>query len=602
MFWWLASVALAEPDTGELPVAPPLELSAMPHQVRHAVVVGANNGGGVIAPLLYAERDAEKMSEVLVELGGFDEQMVTVLYGPTAEDLRVALANQAAIAAQYPDDLFLFYYSGHADAQGLRLGDDHYYFETLKSDLHQIDSTVRIGVLDACRSGTITRLKGATVGASILDSVAPAEGEAWLTASAAEEDAQESDELRGGFFTHYLMSGMRGAADVDDGVVDLQELYSYTFDRVVVQTGDTDAGPQHPSFDFRIAGAGSIAVTDVNKASAKVLFPADLEGRISVLKMPDGTQLAELQKPAGRTAEIAVPPGRYLFRRWTGGDLYEVSLGVNDGAVLTVGGDWGNPRLPTATTSRGVGGALEAGWQAYHDKSRQLELDLHLGSSPVIAGVASSLLPGAGQVYNHQIFKGLVYLGATSAFLSGFVLDPTNRYDPTGYGSPILPTLGLALWGASIADGIYNVHRNETERPVGGVQLGYAAMVGGSEEYPYHLGASADVVLFDGVSVGLDGVGYTQYGLNRYDIAAGSRLMWGVEGSNKFRPGVFGAFGVRYGRDHQESVTRFVGAPGVDLRYYVVPRYFVELEGRYEFGALWQGPVFGLGLGTHLGR
>jgi uncharacterized caspase-like protein len=205
-----------------------LALAVVAHAatVRHAVVVGANDGGGVLEPLQYAERDAETVASLLVELGGFDESLVTVLYAPAREDLRVALAKHAAVAAEYDDDLFVFYYSGHADGNGLRLGQDDYWFEMLKHDLRAVDSDVRIGILDACRSGAITRFKGAGVAPSMFAAEGEvAEGEAWLTASSADEVAQESDELRSGFFTHYLLSGMRGAADSGDGVVDLAELH-----------------------------------------------------------------------------------------------------------------------------------------------------------------------------------------------------------------------------------------------------------------------------------------------------------------------------------------------------------------------------------------
>ncbi len=56
------------------------------------------------------------------------------------------------------------------------------------------------------------------------------------------------------------------------------------------------------------------------------------------------------------------------------------------------------------------------------------------------------------------------------------------------------------------------------------------------------------------------------------------------------------------GRDGETTLTRLVAAPGGSLRYYVVPRYFLEVESRYELGATWEGPVFGVGFGTHLLR
>ena len=41
--------------------------------VRHAVVVGSNRGSSGLEPLEYAEDDAGRFADVLVELGGFDE-------------------------------------------------------------------------------------------------------------------------------------------------------------------------------------------------------------------------------------------------------------------------------------------------------------------------------------------------------------------------------------------------------------------------------------------------------------------------------------------------------------------------------------------------
>jgi uncharacterized caspase-like protein len=182
--------------------------------LRHALVVGANDGGGALDPLRYAELDAERVSDVLVDLGGFEAPHVTVLYAPSVAELRASLKAHAAVSASFDEDLFVLYYSGHADARGLRLGTEIYPFEELKSELRSVPANVRIGVLDACRSGTITRLKGAALSEPFLmEERLMAEGEAWMTATSADESAQESDRLRGSFFTHYLLSGLRGAAD-----------------------------------------------------------------------------------------------------------------------------------------------------------------------------------------------------------------------------------------------------------------------------------------------------------------------------------------------------------------------------------------------------
>lgn len=578
-----------------------LVASALAEPVRHAVIVGANDGGGVLEPLKYAENDALDFADLLVELGGFDEHLVTVLYAPTSGDLRAAFAAHASVSAAYPEDLFVFYYSGHADANGLRLGEDTYWFDALKHDLRAVPADVRIGVLDACRAGAITRLKGAGVSASIFgQEQTSAEGEAWITASSADELAQESDELRSGFFTHYLMSGMRGAADSGDGIVDLNELYHYTFDRVVARTGGTQAGAQHPMFDYDLSGSGGVALTDLRNASALLVIPPENTGQISILRLPDRLQVAEVGKLAGQELKIAVPEGRYLIRRRENQQLFEVAIGIRDGAVLRLE-DWGASR-PEISVTRGQldvpdPDAIDDFIRASLDYERRL----NLGHSPVIAGAASLAIPGAGQFYNKHSARGVAYFGTTALLMSGLFVGGQSGVDPR-----LFPLLGTAVWGASVADATYNVKRNEDHRPVGGLTIGWGGGFGAGD-WPFHQGLSADVIVTPGLSIGLDRVGGGTFGDGGYDAHFGSRLMYAYEGG-RVRPGVFGAFGLRYGQQwipggtRRYSAARAVVGAGVDLRYYVVPRYFVEADARVEYGGDVAVGVGGVGFGVHLGR
>ena len=577
-----------------------LALPAYSAQVRHAVVIGANDGGGVLEPLRYAETDAERVGSMLVELGDFDEQLVTVLFRPSESELRAAMARHAAIAETYDDDLFLFYYSGHADAQGLRLGDDRFWFETLKHDLAAIQSDVRIGILDACRSGTITRLKGAAVTESLFGVEGTvAEGEAWLTASAADELAQESETLRGGFFTHYLLSGMRGAADTGDGVVALDELYRYTFERVVEVTGRTGAGAQHPHFDYQLTGAGSLGLTDVRNSGALLILPPEHGGLVAVFKLPEKTQLAEFVKSDTREMAIAVPPGRYLVRRRYQDSTYEATFGLGEGQQHRLE-NWGSPVLEYGVARGTTDDTEESRVAALIEESQAYEERLKLGTSPGVAGAASLVIPGAGQLYNGQLMKGLAYFGTTSLLLAGEVLDPAA----SDIGSGFWPLLGAATWGAAVADAVYSVHHHEERRPVMGVQLSLGGTFGPLDaRWPNHFGMSADLMLRKGVSIGLDRVGYTPF-QGGWDSQLGSRLLLAADGGRRLRPHALIGLGVRYGKapGAESYLTRIVASGGAGVRYYVVPRYFIEAEGRYESSGEAEGATGSLGFGIHLGR
>lgn len=77
-----------------------LALVALAHAgvLRHALVVGANYGGTGLDPLRYAESDAQRVGELLAELGGFDPALVTVLYTPAPGELAEAFHRHATLA------------------------------------------------------------------------------------------------------------------------------------------------------------------------------------------------------------------------------------------------------------------------------------------------------------------------------------------------------------------------------------------------------------------------------------------------------------------------------------------------------------------------
>ncbi|MFT7519408.1 MAG: hypothetical protein ACI9MC_001549 [Kiritimatiellia bacterium] len=559
--------------------------------VRHALIVGVNDGGGVLDPLRYAERDAERFARVLTDLGGFEEERVTVIYQPDAWLLQQALAHHAALSAAHEDDLFVFYYSGHADARGLRLGQDLYHYETLRHDMGQVDASARVGVLDACRSGSIIRFKGARVSESIFGQQErlAASGEVWMTATSADELAQESEALRGGFFTHYLISGMRGAADTGDGLVDVNELYRYTFDRVVARTGTTTAGVQHPHFDVNLAGSAGLSLTDVRQSASVLVLSAKDQGHIAVLRMADRTQLAELQSDGSREIALALSPGRYLVRRRTlDGTLYEAQVHILPQQDATVT-SW-----KSVTTEHSVSrGSVE---ERYLVASRRFEERLNLKQNPVVAGLSSGLVPGAGQIYNRQYLKGGVFFGATALLVGGVTIFSAKRDDvPNASGAAI----GLALWGASIADGVYNVHRNEQVRPRTGGAIGWSTGFG--VDGRAHTGLMVELNPIKHVSIGLDRTGWSRLS-DGWDLHLGSRLLGTID-LERWRLGAFLSYGVRGGeRVGQGFTVRGVIGTGLSVRYYTTPRYFIEIDQRVEADGGELSPVVGIAMGVHLGR
>ena len=293
--------------------------------VRRLILVAAANRGGEDRPLLkYALTDAERFSQVMLALGGTNPEDVVLLKQPRVSELdaalealraRVLAVRRAAGSGSAVRTEVFFYYSGHADDKGLLLGNDRLSYGTLRERLASIPADVRIGVLDACASGAVTRPKGGKVRSPFtIDQSSDMRGQAFLTSSSADESAQESDRLGSSFFTHYLISGMRGAADVSaDGRVTLNEAYQFAFAETLSRTVGTRGGPQHPVYDITMSGTGDVIVTDLRQTTAGFVVAAPVDGRFYVLD--DRKRLVlEFHKPAGRSVDIGLEPGGYEVR------------------------------------------------------------------------------------------------------------------------------------------------------------------------------------------------------------------------------------------------------------------------------------------------
>lgn len=311
---------------------------------RYAVLIGNNRGDRNDGELRFAEADAAKLAAVLEDLGGFPPENILVLRGKGPSVVRKNLiALNDRIRRQRADQAVLFvYYSGHADAEKLHLNGDHLELSEIEHLVRGSAADFRLLVLDSCRSGALTRVKGGTSGPPVrivLEDRLAGEGVVFLTSSAAGEDAQESDELGGSFFTHYLVSGLLGAADQDgDGVVALREAYRHAYDSTIEASSRTQAGIQHPTFRYELRGQGDIALTRPGRAADRAIlrFPPD---RTYLVMQGDargpGSVIAEVGA-RDRARRVSVKPGRYFVRGRGATYLLEGSIVAPAGAEVAV--------------------------------------------------------------------------------------------------------------------------------------------------------------------------------------------------------------------------------------------------------------------------
>ncbi len=303
---------------------------------RLALVVGANRGARDRIPLRYAVTDAERFAQVLTRMGGVRVQDSLLLREPTRQAfdgglaaMRLRARNARSGGARV--DVML-YFSGHADDRGLMLGREVVPYAELRTAIGEMNADVGITILDACASGAITRLKGGDSHPAFLTAGSgDVRGYAFLTSSSENEAAQESERLQGSFFTHALLTGLRGAADTSgDGMVSLGEAYQFAFGETLSQTTATQAGAQHPAYDIKMSGSGDVVLTDVRETASTLVLGPEYDGRFFVLNTRRQL-VAELYKTHGRQVELGLEPGEYDVYFEQGQQLLASSLRLEDG-------------------------------------------------------------------------------------------------------------------------------------------------------------------------------------------------------------------------------------------------------------------------------
>ena len=347
--WLVASVAPAHADTE-----------------RYAVVIGDNRGASDEQPLRYAESDAQRFADLLGDIGGVPGENQIVLRGKTADEVRraVIVTNERIRMALRPaaDAVLFVYYSGHGDADALHLGDTALPLRELEALVRGSPAAVRVLVIDACRSGSITHVKGGRPAPPlVLATAAPLLGEGMivLTASTLTEDAQESDPLGGSFFTHYLLSGLRGAADDNgDRVVTVAEAFSYARDQTVIASSRTLAGTQHPTFHYDLRGRADLPLADLGNATGHgtLTLPAGatwLVVRAGSLPGVVGEIAADAQR---RT--LSLPPGTYAVHGRARDALLEGTVTVAAGRDTAVDPDQLDRTMYASLVRKGKGELL----------------------------------------------------------------------------------------------------------------------------------------------------------------------------------------------------------------------------------------------------
>jgi len=318
-----------------------LSTLAMAADVRFGLFVGNNHGAMGEPPLVFAESDAEKMRDLFVRYGGMTNKEAWLVKGATARGLRTEVEKLTLRILEHTSDgervTLVVYYSGHGDDESLHLGTTRLPHADLRDLVEQTGAQVRIMMVDACQSGALVRRKGGKRGppmafaAPVVESM---QGTAILTSSAASELSQESSQIGGGFFTHYLHTALSGGADLDrDGLVSLSETYAWVYAETAFRTREAPE-TQTPHGDFDLSGAGDVVLTRLEAASARISFLGDLEGAYSVWDESRRRYVAEVD--GSQPLLLAVTPGSFFVHKRMPGYVEEAHVDVRRGETRSV--------------------------------------------------------------------------------------------------------------------------------------------------------------------------------------------------------------------------------------------------------------------------
>lgn len=183
------------------------------------------------------ERDARSMAALYREA----TPNVVVLTGKNATKSQILSSLRSEFAKASAGDKIIFFFSGHGYAGGFCPYDmmsieDGLTYNDVTSIMNSSAASTKMIFADECHSGAIRSKESAVT--------KPVEGNIlFFLSSRGRESSLESPFFANGYFTKYLLRGLRGAADSDsDRKITASELFKFVSTGVMSKTRNR----QHP--------------------------------------------------------------------------------------------------------------------------------------------------------------------------------------------------------------------------------------------------------------------------------------------------------------------------------------------------------------------
>ena len=253
-----------------------------------------------------AIKDARAFKDTLLSLSIVDKENLLYYENPTLSKLKKAIISWVKMAKS-ESDLLIFYYSGHgyskdgktylipSDAYSDVLSETALDFTEFLSKVKPLIKTKKVLIiLDSCYSGSLIKDRPVKFKTYEKKTLKDLSDSVIFLLSSKEGEVSQEKRGGGGWFTHYLIEGVRGKANSNgDDIVTLEELYKYVSENVEKVTN----GMQHPvmfassnmedipiSYDFSMLEMKALkelkdrgAPKDVLRVTSKVVFQNPVE-------------------------------------------------------------------------------------------------------------------------------------------------------------------------------------------------------------------------------------------------------------------------------------------------------------------------------------
>ncbi len=239
---------------------------------RWAVLVGINEyeDKSNYGSLHVCVEDAKNIRNALIE-GGFEEGRIHLLTDkepkkPMREEIVASL--QSIVENTGPDDLLLFYFSGHGveekgesylvpcNGKGISVYDTALPLKRIKEIVDEAPARAKVIILDACHAGANIGTKESwSMPEGFIERVfIGAEGMAVLASCKQRQKSHEWKEKHCSVYTYYLLEALRGKADyLKKGFITVHDINLYTVDKVMLWASQHQVR-QKPDLNYFVDG------------------------------------------------------------------------------------------------------------------------------------------------------------------------------------------------------------------------------------------------------------------------------------------------------------------------------------------------------------